>query len=158
MKRWLYIKVKIGVLCKREFIKRGKGGIITTLFFVFILNLKRDKMTEKLLRYDLILQNCGSKEYKIYQKLENISNDPLILTFNIDLSEMVEGEYNYAVIVNMRNDVVYDFKAELTKTVLRTEEGDIRLDKLNPQIGIMKIDGNKNQPIYFENKIEYLYL
>lgn len=115
-------------------------------------------MTEILLRYDLILQNCGSKEYKIYQKLENISNDPLILTFNIDLSEMVEGEYNYAVIVNMRDDVVYDFKAELTKTVLRTEEGDIRLNKLNPQIGIIKIEGNKNQPIYFENKIEYLYL
>lgn len=128
-----------------------------TCFSFLILNDKQIKMSEKLLKYDIILQNCSSREYKVYGNLQNISDDPLYLSFNIEL-DLPVGEYNYAVIVNMRNDVEYEFKAQLTDTILHTADGDVRLDKLSPILGLLKIEGDKQTPLYFENKIKYIYL
>lgn len=114
---------------------------------------------KNLLKYDIILQNCSTKQVKIYKRRENISDDPLYLSFDLDFEGVVDGEYNYYVFVDMREDVEFELKANILSTILHTEEGDVRLKDLKPIVGLMKIDKEiDNKPIYFENKIEYLYL
>lgn len=112
------------------------------------------KFDKNLLKYDIILQNCGSKQVFLFQRQPDVSERISFISFNIDLSDLPKGEYNYAIIINMReDDVFYDIKADLKRTIVKTNEGDVELSLLNPMMGLLRIEAEKNQALcYNETK------
>lgn len=112
------------------------------------------KFDKNLLKYDIILQNCGSKQVFLFQKQADVSENITLISFNIDLSDLPKGDYNYAIIINMRNDeVTYDVKADLKKTIVKTNEGDVELSFLKPMMGLLRIDTDVKQTLcYTETK------
>ena len=97
-------------------------------------------------KYDLLLQNNGSKEFFVFSGLTDISDNHLYYRFDLDLSDCKDGEYTYVVQANNRDDVVYDLNIPLLMTILHTEDGDVLLRDLQPATGLLRIgDG---VPVY----------
>lgn len=95
--------------------------------------------------YDLILQNNGSKEFFVYSGLSNASVNHLFYEFDVDM-EVPDGEYTYVVLINNRDDVVYELKTPILSTILHTGEGDVELRDLQPATGLLRV--GKNEVIY----------
>lgn len=113
--------------------------------------------------FDILIQNNASKEIFILKQLENVSDSNLYLQFeDVDLPAAVKGgEYTYAVIFNDREDVEYETKSLLLKTVLHTDEGDFILGDLKPITGLLRVGEietinqykkDENKPIYYYKK------
>lgn len=109
--------------------------------------------------YTLILKNNSTNEFTVYDDLQNVSGKQLYLEFNDVELEVPDGEYTYAVFLNDRDDITYDFKAEMLDTVLHTEDGDVELRDINPRIGLLRIglveetnkyDNNSRDTYYYE--------
>lgn len=109
--------------------------------------------------YTLILKNNSTNEFTVYDGLQNVSGKQLYLEFNDVELEVPDGEYTYAVFSNDRDDITYDFKAEILDTVLHTEDGDVELRDINPRIGLLRIglveetnkyDNNSRDTYYYE--------
>ena len=97
-------------------------------------------------KYDLLLENNASKEFFIYSGLTDLSENHLYYKFNIDLSSLKSAEYTYVVLINNRDDVVYDMNLPILETILHTGEGDVLLRDLQPSTGLLQIgDG---VPVY----------
>lgn len=111
------------------------------------------------LKFDIILQNNASKEVFLIKKQENSSEKVDYLLFeDIDLpAGMKPGEYTYAVICNIRSDVYYDFQNDLLETVVKTEEGDVKLKLLNPFLGLLTIKGEGSKLMFYEQREETEY-
>lgn len=93
---------------------------------------------EKSQKYDLLLQNNGSKEFFTYTGLEDLSENHLFYRFDVEL-DVPDGEYTYVVLKNSRDDVEYDLNIPLLMTMIHTEDGDVLLRDLQPTTGIVKI-------------------
>ena len=103
-------------------------------------------MEEKHRTYDLILQDNGSKQFFVFSGLTDLSENHLYYKFNIDLSSLKSAEYTYVVLINNRDDVVYDMNLPILETILHTGEGDVLLRDLQPSTGLLQIgDG---VPVY----------
>lgn len=111
------------------------------------------------LKFDIILQNNASKEVFLIKKQENSSEVVDYLLFkDVDLpAGMKPGEYTYAVIYNGREDVYYNFKNDLLETILTTQDGDVKLDKLNPLLGLLTIKGEGSKLMFYEQREETEY-
>lgn len=97
-------------------------------------------------KYDLLLQNNASKEFIYFTGLDDLSFNHLYYRFNVNLYGLPDGEYTYAVLVNNRDDVIYDFKVPILMTILHTGDGDVLLRDLQPATGLLRIgDG---VPVY----------
>lgn len=105
------------------------------------------------LKFDIILRNNASNEVKIYQGYSNESDANDYLTFHIDLDGLKDGEYTYAVIVNMRDDVTYTIDEDIKDSMVHTREGDIQLRHLMPFMGLLKIEGEEMQALVYEQRI-----
>lgn len=97
-------------------------------------------MAENKAKYDLILQNSGSKQEYVVRGLENVSKNPLYYEFpDFHMPEDApEGEYLYVLLYNIRNDVEYTFKDDIFATILHTNDGDVELRYLDYETGVMK--------------------
>ena len=108
---------------------------------------------------DLILQNSSDKRIWLISGLTDVSTSERYVQFDdVDLPEdMPNGEYYYALIINNRDDVVYEFKTDLLKTIVKTDEGDVLLKDLKPLVGLLRVGYVKDNAIYpeRENKIYY---
>lgn len=103
-------------------------------------------------KYSLILQNLASRQFYVYDGLENISNNHLWLEFDKKLEELPDGSYEYVTLVNNRDDVVYEFKTPILKTILHTEDGDAILGDLQPNIGLLQVGNIKPGNYIYNNE------
>lgn len=114
-------------------------------------------MSEKLPKFDLVLQNNASKEFFTFTGLTSTSSNHLYYKFEVDI-DAADGEYTYALFRNERDDVEYEFKTPLLDTILHTGDGDVLLSDLNPSTGLMRIgDKVENTNIYDDNKAHTIY-
>lgn len=102
-------------------------------------------------KYDIILQNNASKEFFLYSGQTDISENHLYHTFDIDL-DIPEGEYTYAVLLNNRDDVEYDFKTPLLSTTVSTSQGKLDLRELQPGTGLLRIGKTIEQEAIYDEK------
>lgn len=89
-------------------------------------------------KYDLILQNNGSKEFFIYSGLTDTSTNHLYYRFDLEL-EVPDGEYTFVVQANNRNDVNYELRIPVLTSILHTGDGDVMLGDLQPDTGLLII-------------------
>lgn len=106
-------------------------------------------MAENTNKYDLLLQNNASREFFLFSGLTNLSVNHLWLEFDQKI-DLPDGEYTYVTLVNNRDDVVYEFKTPILKTILHTEDGDAILGDLQPNIGLLQV-GNVKPGNYIYN-------
>ena len=107
---------------------------------------------EMKMKFDIIFVNNASKKVKILQSQENVSEDQECLRFeNVEL-DLPDGEYTYAVICNVRDDVRYDVKNDLLETIVSTNDGNVPLKVLRPLTGLLMAK-NENKKTLFYNPI-----
>lgn len=108
--------------------------------------------------YTLILRNNASNEVEVISGLTNVSEKRLYLQFDADI-DAPDGEYTYAAYPCDRNDVNYDFRANLLDSILSVDDLEFQLRDLNPRYGIIRIgditptaqyDNDDNQTYYYE--------
>ena len=104
------------------------------------------------MKFDIIFVNNASKKVKILQKQENVSEDKDCLRFEKVELDLPDGEYTYAVICNVRDDVRYDVKNDLLETIVRTNDGNVPLKVLRPLTGLLMAK-NENKKTLFYNPI-----
>ena len=103
------------------------------------------------MKFDLILQNNSTKEFFLFNGLENVSLSHLYIQFdNIDL-DIPSGEYTYVAIENSRNDVEYEFKTPILDTIIKTTDGNVKLEDLHPRIGLLRVGEITDVNIYDKN-------
>ena len=115
---------------------------------------------KRLVMYNLIIRNNATNESYAYSGLTNTYGGNLYLKFDHIELNVPDGEYTYAVYGCDRNDVTYDFKAQILDTIIHTGDGDVELRDLNPRIGILRIgdvvrdevnyNNNHNETFYYE--------
>lgn len=108
--------------------------------------------------YDLIIQNNASREFFLYQGLENVSSTELYIEFNpIDI-DAPDGEYTYAVYENDDSGVTYTFKTPILDTIVHQDEEDIILREKRPYMGLMRVGTPSSNAVYDdENNTTYYY-
>lgn len=108
---------------------------------------------------DLILQNSSDKRIWLISGLTDVSTSERYVQFDdVDLPEdMPDGEYYYALIINNRDDVAYEFKTDLLKTIVKTDEGDVLLKDLKPLVGLLRVGQVKDNAIYQERENKTYY-
>lgn len=104
--------------------------------------------------YDILIQNNASKKIWVLEQLENASDNNLYLQFdNVTLpSDAEDGEYNYAIIYNGREDVEYETNAVLLKTKVICGDGEYLLEDLKPMTGLMRVGKVTSQNTYKSDK------
>lgn len=109
------------------------------------------------IKWDILFQNnCTKAEYAV-TGLTDLNVSSVYYFFeNVEL-DFPEGEYSYAIILNLRDDVTYEFSDVLLNTICHTSDGDILLSDLNPECGLMKMGEIKQANIYKKNNKEYYY-
>ena len=106
--------------------------------------------------YTLLLKNNSSNAYFHFDKLADYGND-LFYEINLTITGLPSGEYSYCLFYNERDDVEYDFKNDMLQTLLKTGDGNIRLELLRPETGVLKIEGTTANFIYRQNKHNFIY-
>ena len=111
------------------------------------------------MKFDLILQNNASKKVFLISGLYDEAETPLAYIFkNFKMPEKAqEGEYTGVLFRNGRDDVVYEFKDVLLDTVAHTDEGDVEIRYLRPEIFLMKYGDIKTDYISRDKNKEYAY-
>lgn len=106
----------------------------------------------KISKYDLLLQNNASKEHFIYSGLTDESQNRLYFKFDV-VPDCPDGEYTYVLVLNNRDDVIYEFKTPLLSTILLVEGEEIVLRDLQPETGLLIIGDGKpiNDNVYDES-------
>ena len=107
---------------------------------------------EMKMKFDIIFVNNASKKVKILQSQENVSEDQECLRFENVKLDLPDGEYTYAVICNVRDDVRYDVKNDLLETIVSTNDGNVPLKVLRPLTGLLMAK-NENKKTLFYNPI-----
>lgn len=110
-------------------------------------------------KYDLLLQNTGSKHEWVISGLTSASNNPLYYEFpDFEMPEDApEGEYLYALIFNVRNDVQYRFQDDFYTTIIHTNDGDIKIADVQCNIGVMKYGKQEIANKYRSKNKNYIY-
>ena len=104
------------------------------------------------MKFDIIFMNKATTKVKILQSQENVSEDQECLRFENVKLDLPDGEYTYAVICNVRDDVRYDVKNDLLETIVSTNDGNVPLKVLRPLTGLLMAK-NENKKTLFYNPI-----
>lgn len=104
------------------------------------------------MKFDIIFMNNASKEVKILQKQENVSKDQDYLRFENVKLVLPDGEYTYAVICNVRDDVRYDVKNDLLETIVITDRGNVPLKVLRPLTGLLMAKNENKKTLFYNPK------
>lgn len=109
--------------------------------------------------FDLILQNNASKQEWVIRGLQNTSESHL--SYVIDNFEMPadapEGEYFYALVWNIREDVEYELKDDILSSIVHTSDSEMQLRDLQPEIGLMRYGNVETKNTYRNKNNEFLY-
>ena len=116
-------------------------------------------MSENYKKYDLILQNTASKQEWVIRGLVNVSNVNLYYQFEeFSMPEGANtGEYFYALIWNVRDDVEYTLKDDIMKTIVHTGDGDVKLKDLQPETGILRYGVIEGGNTYRNKNTDFVY-
>ena len=100
---------------------------------------------------DLILQNNASREFYLYQGLENASPTELYIEFDdIDI-DAPDGEYTYALICNDNSGTTYQFKTPILDTIVTEDGRNIILRELRPYMGLLRVGAPESTAVYDDN-------
>lgn len=103
------------------------------------------------MKFDIILQNNASKQFFLFSKQENLSDNHLYLEFDIDL-DLPEGEYTVVCLENCREDVKYTFKTPILDTLITADDTTIQLRDLKPRISLLRLGKEvKEEAVYDED-------
>lgn len=117
-------------------------------------------MEQKRRKYDIILQNCATKQEYIVEKLENSSKNGLYLQFDgFSMPEGApDGEYRYYLIANQRDDVEYELIDDILKSKVKVgDDFECKLWQLNPIMGLMKYGEEIKINNYRVRNVDYIY-
>ena len=101
-------------------------------------------------KYDILLQNNGSKEVFILSGQDATYETKLFVEFDdITLPEKAQGgEYTYAVIQNSLSGVTYKPKNGLLETVVEYSGATYCLKDLKPFVGLLRVGEIKEKNTY----------
>lgn len=102
--------------------------------------------------YTLILRNNSTNEVRVFDDLTDVGGARLYLQFEDVELDIPDGEYTYAVFETRRDDITYDFKANILDSILHTEDGDVELRDIHPRVGLMRIGLVQETNQYQDNK------
>lgn len=110
------------------------------------------------MKFDIILQNNASKQFFLFPKQENLSDNHLYLVFDIDL-DLPEGEYTVVCLENCReDDVKYTYKTPILSTLLTVDDTTIQLRDLKPRIGLLRVGKEvKEEAVYDDSNNNIFY-
>lgn len=116
-------------------------------------------MVENSKIFDLILQNSASKKEWIVSGLTNTSETYRYYMFeDMEMPEdMPNGEYYYVLVRNARTDVEYTLKDDILDSVITTEEGEIKLRDIQPEVGILRYGDVSTKNTYRNKNTDFLY-
>ena len=111
--------------------------------------------------FDLILQNNGSKEYFLFQGLQDTGKSHLYHKFEVVI-DVPDGEYTYCLLRNNRDDVEYDYRTPLLDTIVKADGKETLLKYLQPDAGLVRFgdvspvhiydDKNNNTIFYYDGE------
>lgn len=111
------------------------------------------------MKYDILIQNNGSKEIFIISGQTNTSDNHLYFKFeDLILPERAQdGEYTYAIINNDLPDVEYELKSVLLDSKVSVSGQTYTLRDLKPVVGLMRVGEVEDKNTYREtdNKTYY---
>lgn len=108
--------------------------------------------------YDIILQNNASKQEWAVTGLTDSGNAMAYVFENFSMpADAPDGEYTGALIFNGREDVQYEFNDVLLDTLVKTEEGDVRLRDLRPEIFLLRYGVPQEANVYRKENKNYYY-
>lgn len=111
------------------------------------------------IKYDLILQNNGSKQEFLYMGIvPSEESTATFYKFDIDL-DVPSGEYTYCLIMDMRDDVVYVLNDVILNSVVETSEGNVLVRNLNPMTGLLIVNpqDREDKKIYIKKNKDYIF-
>lgn len=109
--------------------------------------------------FDLIMQNNASKQKFVITGLVDTSETPLAYIFeDFSMPEKApEGEYSCVLFRNGRNDVWYELSDVLLDTIAHTDEGDVQVRFLRPEIFLLKYGEVKDPYKFRTTDKSYIY-
>ena len=108
--------------------------------------------------FDLIIQNNASREFFLYQGLENVSATELYIEFDDVDIDAPDGEYTYALICNDNSGVTYTFRTPILDTIVAVNGENIILRQLSPYTGLLRVGTPESTDVYDdENNTTYYY-
>ena len=109
--------------------------------------------------YVICLQHIATRQEYIVKDLINVSPSPLYYQFNRFRmpAGAPEGEYRCALIWDGRDDTVYVPADDLLDTTIETEEGDIQLKYLRPEVFLLRYGSVEDSGITIEKDTKYAY-
>lgn len=109
-----------------------------------------------LLNFTLILKNNTSNEVKVYN---NLSGKMTLTKVSFDkiIIDEPDGEYEYLLFLNYRDDVDYIFYSKLLDSVVKIKNTYIPIKNLRPLIGMLKIVNNKIENSIYEDSYNLFF-
>ena len=109
--------------------------------------------------YTIICQSTATRQEFVIEHLINVSPSPLYYQFNRFRMPVgaPTGEYRCALIWNGRDDCVYVTSDDLMETVIETEEGDVKLKDLRPEVFLLRYGDVEDAGIKLEKQTGYVY-
>ena len=107
--------------------------------------------------YTLCIQSTATRQEYVVQHLINSSPSPLYYQFkNFRMpAGAPTGEYRCALIWDGRDDCVYVTSDDLMETLIETEEGDVYLKDLKPEVFLMRYGDVEDRGIILEKDTNY---
>ena len=107
--------------------------------------------------FDLILQNNASREFYLYQGLENASPTELYIEFDDVDIDAPDGEYTYALICNDNSGVTYTFRTPILDTIVAVDGITSTLKQMKAYTGLMRIGEVETENVYDDDHISFPY-
>lgn len=109
--------------------------------------------------YTLILQHNATRREWLITGLTDACETHLAYVFkDFDMPEGAqEGEYTGVLFWDGRQDTQYELNDCLLDTVCHTEEGDVKVRDLRPEIFLMKYGAEPAQGTYRKSDADYVY-
>lgn len=109
--------------------------------------------------FTLVLQNTSTRKEYVVQHLTNTSPSPLYYNFpRFRMPVGAEpGEYRCALIWDGRDDTVYLTGDDLMETLIQTEEGDVYLKDLRPEVFLLRFGQVEDKGVTIEKNKGYVY-
>ena len=109
------------------------------------------------MKYTLLLQNNASKQEYLFTGLVDVSPSTLAYVFEDFSFDGQPGEYLGLLFQDSRSDSVYTLKDDLLKTTVETAEGTVEVNRLRPEIFLMKYGTEHVEVTYLEKNDNYYY-
>ena len=109
--------------------------------------------------FTIIAQNSATRQEFVIEHLVNSSPSPLYYQFRRFTmpAGAPKGEYRCALIWNGRDDCVYVTSDDLMETLIKTEEGDVYLKDLRPEVFLLRYGDLEDTGLKINRDTNYVY-